>query len=169
MKLVFKEVIWVIVLFIISYLIYNPHLIFTSESTTIDINIHDTYFVIESFNILLFIIAFIFFTVYLIRMLISRLKNSTINGMFLFSNVLMIIVISYIIKIVRLLIAEAGWTIYPPLSANIEIHEDNGLKNILYTLIGIQIFLVINMILVAIKTGLNIKKKKIIKIKNKNL
>lgn len=158
MKTFKKEIIWAVVLLIISYLIYNPNLSFNSNNkSTIDVNIHDTYFVIESLNILFLIIAVLFFIVYSVRMIVSRLKNSITNGMFLFSNILMIIVVAYIIQITRLLMVEAGWTIYPPPSANIEIHEDNSMKNIFHTAIGIQIFLVITLILVAAKTAINIK------------
>ena len=163
MKKSIKEIIWPVALLIISCLIYDPSLQFFSSNkqSTIDINIHDTYFVIESLNILFLIIALLFFIVYSIRMIISRLKNTTINGMFLLSNVVMIIVISYIIQVVKLLIDQAGWTIYPPPSANIHIPEDNSMRNILYTCIGIQILLVTTLILVAIKTGINIKEKRI--------
>jgi len=164
MKKSTKEIIWPIVLIIISYLTYDPYLQFLNSKgkSTIDINIHDTYFVIESLNILFLITALLFFIVYSIRIVISRFKNITINGMFLFSNLLMIIVMSYIIKISRLLIVEAGWTIYPPPSANIQIHEDNSIKNLPYICIWIQIFLVITLILVAAKTVINIKKKKVL-------
>lgn len=165
MKTLKKEIIWAVILLIISYLIYNPDLSFNSNNkSTIDVNIHDTYFVIESLNILFLIIAVLFFIVYSVRMIVSRLKNSIINGMFLFSNILMIIVVAYIIQITRLLIVEAGWTIYPPLSANIQIHEDNSMKNIFYIGICIQIFLVITLILVASKTAINIKKARVEKI-----
>lgn len=164
MKKSTKEIIWPLALLIISYLTYDPNLqFFNSEKSTIDINIHDTYFIIESVNILFLIIALLFFIVYSIRIVISRLKNITINGMFLFSNILMIIVMFYIIKVSRALIVEVGWTIYPPLSANIPIHEDNSMKNILYTFIGIQIFLVITLIFVAAKTVINIKRKRLSK------
>ena len=163
MKRLTKEIIWPLVLLIISYLIYDSNLQFfnSKEKSTIDINIYDTYFIIESVNILFLIISLLFFIVYSIRIVISRLKNITINGMFLFSNLLMIIVMSYMINISSVLIADAGWTIYPPPSSNIQIHEDNSMKNILYICIGIQIFLVITLILVAAKTVINIKKKKV--------
>ena len=164
MKKSTKEIIWPLVLLIISYLIYDPSLQFfnSKQKSTIDINIHNTYIIVESVNILFLIIALLFFIVYSIRSVISRLKNITINGMFLFSNLLMIIVMSYILKVFRALIADAGWTIYPPLSANIQIHEDTSMKNILNICIGIQVFLVITLILVAAKTVINIKKKKIV-------
>jgi heme/copper-type cytochrome/quinol oxidase subunit 1 len=71
---------------------------------------------------------------------------------------------AYIIKITRLFIAEAGWTIYPPLSANMKIYEDNGMKNILHIGIGMQILLIIALIWVAVKTVINMKKAKADKI-----
>lgn len=162
MKILKKEILWIIILLIISYVIWHPFLPFNFSdfTSTIDVNIpiYDTYFVIGSVNILFLIIALLFFIVYSIRVLTSRLKNNVINVIFLFSNTLMIIVMSYLISVTKLLIVEAGWTIYPPLSANLQIHEDNGVKNIYYTCVGIQISLVIILILVITKTIFNFKK-----------
>lgn len=160
MKILRKEIVWIIASLIISCLIWHPFLPFNFSdfNSTVDINIYDTYFLIASLHIFFFIIANVFFIVYSIRMLISRLRNTIINGIFLFSNILMIIVMGYLISVTKLLIVEAGWTIYPPLSANIQIHEDNGMKNIYYTFIGIEICLVIILILVTLKTVINIKR-----------
>ncbi|WP_269235136.1 hypothetical protein [Flavobacterium flavigenum] len=160
MKILRKEILWIIASLIISCLIWHPFLPFNFSdfNSTVDINIHDTYFIVVSIHILFFIIANVFFIVYSIRILISRLRNTIINGIFLFSNTLMIIVMSYLISVTKSLIIEAGWTIYPPLSANIQIHEDNGMKNIYYTFIGIEISLVIILFLVAVKTVINIKR-----------
>ncbi|MET0944255.1 MAG: hypothetical protein ABWY22_02485 [Flavobacterium sp.] len=166
MKPVFKEVIWVIVLFIISYLIYNPHLIFTSESTTIDINIHDTYFVIESSNILILITVFVFYFTYLMRMLFARFKNAVINYIFLFSNILIILVILYIIQAVKMIMILPGTTIYPPLSSPPQLHQGNGLERYYHFFIKLEIGFIVTFILAGIKTIINYKKQKTLFYKN---
>ena len=166
MKPVFKESIWAIVLFIISYLIYNPYLIFTSESTTIDINIHDTYFVIESSNILIIITVFVFYFTYLMRMLFARFKNAVINYIFLFSNILMILVILYIIQAVKMIMILPGTTIYPPLSSPPQVHQGNDLERYYHLFIKLEIGFILTFILAGIKTIINYKKQKALFYKN---
>lgn len=159
MKPVFKEIIWATVLLIISYLIYNPHLIFTSETTTIDINIHDTYFVIESSNILILITVFVFYFAYLIRMLFARFKNTVINYIFLLSNFFMILVILYIIQTVKTLMVLPGTTIYPPLSSPPQVHQGNDLERYYDFFIKVEIVFILTFIFTSIKIMINNKQK----------
>ena len=62
MKKLYKEIIWIIALLLISYSIWNPQIILDLDSpdSTIDINIHDAYFVIASTNILILFNSSIF-------------------------------------------------------------------------------------------------------------
>jgi len=159
MKTSTKEIILPIVLLIVSYLIWNQYLQFfkSTENTTIDINIYDTYFVIEATNILILFISLVFLIVYLVRILISRFRNIIINSVFLLSNLTMIVIVSFVLQLLKTTI-KPGWTIYPPLSANLEIDQTNGFEKVFHFLIGIQIFLTITIILAAVKTGINIWK-----------
>lgn len=143
MKKSTKEIIWPIALLIVSYLIFNPRLVFfnPTEDTTTDINIKDAYFVVEHINILILIITLIFFMVYFVRALISRFRNTIINSVFLLSNLGMIIITSFIIKSIEPMV-EPG---------------NKMLEKMEIFFIGIRIFLIITLVLAAIKTVINIK------------
>lgn len=149
-----KEIIWIIVLLIISYLIWHPNLPFNFSdfTSTIDINVHDTYFVVESANILILIIGIVFYFTYLIRMLLKRLKNLIINGIFLLSNLLMIIIVTSCIMIVKMIMILPGTTIYPPLSSQPQVHQGNGFENLYLFFLSVLIVYILTFILVIIKT-----------------
>nr|WP_315220569.1 hypothetical protein [uncultured Flavobacterium sp.] len=147
-----KEIIWSVVLLIISYLAYNPNLVFPHKETSVDINIHDTYFVIESTNILILTILFVFFFTYLVRMISTRFRIITINSIFLLSNLLMIILIAQVIKIIKIFTIEAGITIYPPLSAQPQIHRDNAFETLFYFFVIAEIIVVVTFIFSSLKT-----------------
>jgi len=169
MKIVRKEIIWITILFIISYLLYNPYLIFnSSETSTVDINIHDAYFVIESTNILILIIGLVFYFTYLVRMLLARFRNLIINGVFLLSNLLMIIIISSCIQIVKMIMILPGTTIYPPLSSKPKVYQGNGFENLYLFFISLLIVFIVTFILVLIKTFITIKNNKKFKIRKQN-
>ncbi|MDX6181916.1 hypothetical protein SGQ44_04750 [Flavobacterium sp. Fl-77] len=147
-----KEIIWSVVLLIISYLACNPNLVFPHKETSVDINIHDTYFVIESTNILILTILFVFFFTYLVRMISTRFRIITINSIFLLSNLLMIVLIAQVIKIIKIFTIEAGITIYPPLSAPPQIHRDNAFEALFYFFVIAEIIVVATFIFSSLKT-----------------
>lgn len=63
-----------------------------------DINVHDTYFVISNSHLLLLTAAWVFFWVYLVRMLLSKFRNITANSIFIINGVFCIIILSLVIK-----------------------------------------------------------------------
>jgi hypothetical protein len=154
-----KEVIWSVVLLVISYLTYNPKLVFPQEDTTVDINIYDTYFVIESTNVLILTIIFIFFCTYLVRMMSTRFKIITINSIFLLSNLLMIILIAQVIQIIKMFTIKSGITIYPPLSAPPQRHQDNVFETLFYFFIILEIIVVGIFIFSSLKTVATLNRK----------
>ncbi|UOE50489.1 hypothetical protein MTO98_05300 [Mucilaginibacter sp. SMC90] len=95
-------------------------------SMTLDINMHDTYFVmsVSPFQLLVLGTFSIFTTlIYFIRAIVTRYKNKIVNIVLITSDFLLIIMLIRIYRIVLLLEqtldanAKSGWTIYPPLSA----------------------------------------------------
>jgi hypothetical protein len=118
MKILKKEIIWIIILLIISYLIWHPYLPFNFSdfTATTVINIHDTYLVIESVNILIIITGLVFYFSYLLRMIFTKFKIIQINSIFLLSNLYIIILTSSFIQFVKMIMIVPGTTIYPPLS-----------------------------------------------------
>lgn len=90
-----KEIYWP---FGISFLIVILY-IFTFgldgllSNTLLDINIHDTYYVISQTHLLLLIFILIFWLVYLVRMLVNRFQKLMINLIFMIANSFLIFIL----------------------------------------------------------------------------
>ena len=164
-----KETFWLIGT-IILVLILNT-LIFGIDglkpNSTLDINVHDTYFVIANFYFILLLGALIFFGVYFIRTLRRNFKNLTANLILMISIILLIIILNGISTIVENFIRQSsGWTIHPPLSAGeglAQIEQEieptkNNFRILLNILFYIQILLLIFLAFCGFKTGLNYKR-----------
>ena len=61
--------------------------------STFDINIHDTYFVIANVHLVLLLFVFIFFKVYLIRVVLNEFKNITANLVLIIATLLIAVVL----------------------------------------------------------------------------
>lgn len=136
-----KEVLWFLGTLIVSYLIFDPGFTFNLKEATVDINVHDTYFVIEGFHVLVLITTTLFFFVYLVRMLMCRFKNLAVNILFQIANLLQILSLIGIINLLGTFIDMAGTTVYPPLSGPNVIHSTEEYKPIYYILISLQVLL----------------------------
>ena len=166
-----KEIFWLIGT-IILVLILNT-LIFgidgLKSDSTLDINVHDTYFVIANFYFILLLGVLVFFGVYLIRTLRGNFKNLTANLILMISTILLIIILNGISTIVENFIQQtSGWTIYPPLSAGDGMEQieqeiepkENDYGILSSVLFYTQILLLIFLTYCGFKTGLNYKQSK---------
>lgn len=134
-------------------------------NATIDINIHDTYFVIENIHFILFLAVFVFFVIYLIRALCRNFKNLTANLILMISTILLILVFMGINSILEVFIQQtSGWTIYPPLSggeieSTVQSDKNNssGLDILSNLLFYTQIILLVFLTYCGFKTGRNYK------------
>lgn len=62
-----------------------------SGDTTLDLNIHDTYYVFPSINAVIFTIILIATSAYFVRIVFTRFKNKFANYIFILLNALLII------------------------------------------------------------------------------
>ena len=134
---------------------------FKSE-TVIDINVHDTYYVISNFEFMIILGVGIFFGVYLVRSLIYKFKNLTANLILMISIILFSLVLTGISSMLDTFITQtSGWTIYPPLSALETEHEikpkSNNLNILSSMLFYFKIALLIFLAYCGFKTGRNYK------------
>ena len=155
-----KEIVWLITTFgfsIIVCLILLGLDCFNSTSKT-DINIHDTYFVVEKKELSLLIIKLTFFFVYLFRILREKFKNTTANVFFMIANFFMNISIVGLFSLIKSFARSSGVI---ENTANKSEILDSGSSEyiILWTLfLFFQILLLISLGYVGFKTGVNHKK-----------
>jgi len=135
-----KETVWFVATFVTAYVCYNPSLNFNSQDTSADVNVYDTYFVIEHSIILSGLIVMLFFVVYGIRMVCNRLKNLFVNCIFLITNIFFIAALYYI---------DGVFKSVQTLQKNNNFQLNSGFSNII---IVIQILLIIFEVFVAAKT-----------------
>ncbi len=132
------------------------------SDAVIDINVHDTYYVISNFEFILMLGVGVFFGVYLIRVLINKFKNLTANLVLMISIILLSLVITGISSMLDAFIKQtSGWTIYPPLSAQ-DIERDiqpieSNLDLLASVLFYTKIILLVFLAYCGFKTGKNYK------------
>lgn len=162
MKRWIKELLWLtglISLSIVSVYLMNRGYdeSIGTDYMTVSIGIHDTYFVIESHYFAGAVFAILMFVVYLLRTLISRFRNNTLNCLLIIGTILSTLLLTFVIHLNELFSVEGGWTIYPPLSAQpnvVEIEERTFLMDGVYLYI-FQVILMILLTYTAYRTAKN--------------
>ncbi|WP_281847724.1 hypothetical protein [Olleya namhaensis] len=159
-----KELFWfigtTILVLILNTLIFGINGL--NADTTLDINIHDTYFVIPNYHFILLLAVLVFFGVYLVRTLRSNFKNLTANLIVMIATLLLILVLIGFDSILDAFITQTtSWSIYPPLSAG-EVEQDikpkeNNLGILSSALFYTQIVLLMFLAFCGFKTGQNYK------------
>lgn len=115
-----------IVIYLVAYFCWPVLFGTLYGNMALDINLHDTYFIMSASPFQLLVLGtFSILTtlIYFIRAIVKRYKNKMVNIVLITSDFLLIIMLIRIYRIILLLEqtldanAKGGWTIYPPLSA----------------------------------------------------
>lgn len=162
-----KEIYWIlgaiVLSIILTFLLFGIHG-FTSSDSTLDINIHDTYYVFAYFHLSIIVLILVFFLVYLSRSIRTSFKNLTANLVLMISTIFLILVLMVIGSILdRIVFQYSGQTVYPSLSTVDGIPEIEEeivkIKNIATmlsnTTLIIQLLLTVLLAYCGFKTGLN--------------
>ena len=160
-----REILWLVgtllVGLVLNIVVFGINVF--EASSPIDINVHDTYFIIEDWTLIFVPSILLIVVVYLIRTLVYKFKNLTANLILMISTVLLIQAISEINLMLNLLsLGSSDWTIVPPSSTD-EIQSGmNSMKNSSKTLSRVLFFtqtiLIIFLAFCAYKTGQNHKR-----------
>lgn len=157
-----KEIFWIlgITAVILSIYILTFGIQGFKGSTTLDINVHDTYFLISNFHFIVLLSIISFFIIYFIRALKWRFKNLTVNVVLMISIILLIIVLTETYSFIDNVVQEnSGWTIYPPLSASdIKVEDKVEVKsfyNSSIIVLCLQTFLLLFLTFLGFKIGRN--------------
>ncbi|WP_330443080.1 hypothetical protein [Flavobacterium sp. C4GT6] len=147
-----KETIWLIILLLPCVFLYS------SEYPTIDINVGDTYFVMDRFSLIFLFIAIPGFLIYGIRTLINKFRDKFINIVFILFTVLIALLWIEVIIINDMIGSDGSMTIYPPLSAEPQKTEEKYYPIANHTImITLEVILIVIALFTAYKTGKNKK------------
>lgn len=154
---VFIEIIWLTVslgfTFLLSLFLFGRNFL----SDTIDIHLHDTYFVIAPFHILLSIFLLVTFIVYFIKEFRNSFRQTFSNWILIVIGLMLVIALTFLIKTFSQFFT-GGWTLYPPLSALgpdkiPELTHDSVTKFITSFFTVVQIIVLTMLLFVAFRWG----------------
>lgn len=148
-----KEIVYFTSSIFIALIVFHFAFGFTNVRTEsmLDINIHDTYFVIEKKEFLpLFTLICLYF-VYLIRIIIQKFKSRSTLWIYSSINLILLLIFPNILSFALSLTASSGWTVYPPLSA---LKSQNELKENVLDLIFSIVYGVYTVIIVLAGFGI---------------
>lgn len=148
-----KEFFWLIgttgFVLILNFILFGIDMF--KPGLMVDLNIHDTYFIISKTHVVLIISLCIFFNVYLIRMLRRNFKNLSANLIFISIGLLSIWMLTGVTSMVSGYIEVTKTTDY---NLNITTNAFEVAATILYIY---QLIVVALIVLCGFKTGINYK------------
>lgn len=158
---IFIEFTWLLALLIISFcidfFIFGRLSLFRDQ---MDIQMHDTYYIISGIKWFLGLFFFLSTLVYMIKESVRRFSHSLSNVIL---TILLISTLFLVLQGHRFVYAiqhmQGGWKVYPPLSAMPEVMETipappTPLWSMLF--IGIELLMVLGLFLLGFKTGRSI-------------
>ena len=128
--------------------------------SAIDIQLHDTYFVVYSTQFAVVIGTMIFFLIYLVRVLIMKFENIVANLILMVSTVFLILNLMGIESMLSSMQDVGGWASFPSLDEVNSESIENNLDVLSNTLFYLQIFLLIFLAYCGFTTGRNYKLKR---------
>jgi heme/copper-type cytochrome/quinol oxidase subunit 1 len=155
---IIREILWLTVslelTLLLSLFLFGRNFV----SGTIDIHLHDTYFVITHFHILLPIFFLVTFMVYFVKELRNSFRRTLSNWILIIIGVAVIIALTFLIK-TFFHFFTGGSTLYPPLSALgpdkvPELTQDPVAKFIINLFTVIQIIILMMLLFVAFRWGI---------------
>ncbi len=134
------------------------------SSDSIDIPVHNTYFVFSVSTVIIKLWIIAYFVLNLTRQIWLRFQNIQANSFLIAGSCLLILVLSFYIMILNdagTVVTSEGWTVYPPLSGLPQEapHDANLAGSILITLWACVAFISAVGILALVMNIRNIKRK----------
>ncbi|WP_298521181.1 hypothetical protein [uncultured Kordia sp.] len=137
-----KELIYILLCLIVLYALlgFPMDLNTLLQDSTLDINVHDTYVVIDAIDYIMSMFVFTFSFLYFLRVLFTKFKNRLVNYLYIIFNGLFIIICFFIIQLTYVITQEGGLMNYYGENANFPLFI-----SILITIIAIclEVFVIL--------------------------
>src|SRR5581483_3620972 len=153
------EFIWLAVILNATVLVTIFIFGWTFLSNHFDIRLHETYFTISSWKIVLPLYVFFAFFIFIIKEIRHHFNRRASNGIILFAGAVLILLIATINKqvIISEMIYFGDSSIYPPLSAMSEVQMKKAISPAVHvvsnSLTVIQFIVTLGMLYVAFRMG----------------
>jgi heme/copper-type cytochrome/quinol oxidase subunit 1 len=151
-KKIFIECAWLAAIAALSLLLLGN----TVGKKSMDIHLHDTYYVISPWGLAGFLFIVMGWMVYCIRVLKGSCRNAIANSIFLTMGAALILLLSQGVSLVAPF-AAGEWTAYPPVSAegisSVKAGSNLLMQGIVSWLTGFQLVILLLMLLITYKWG----------------
>lgn len=160
-KPLFFELIWLGVILNATVLVAIFVFGWTFLGNHFDIRLHETYFTISSWKIVLPLFVFFAFFIFLVKEIRHQFKRKASNIIMLIAGSILILLLATINKqvIVSEMVYFGGSSVFPSLSAMNELNMKKAVSPAMHvvsnSLTVIQFFVIISMLYVAYKMGRN--------------
>ena len=153
-----KEIVWLAGALIFILLVNFSVLGIDSldANAILDINIHDTYFVIPKYNFFIFFAVVLLVALYLISVVIEEFTNITTNIILMIALTLLIIIATYAFSGVNIL--HNSTRKITEVASNSDKSMSQFYAILSYILIAVQLVLIALLAFTGIKTGKNYQK-----------
>ena len=126
---ILTELLWLAIAFIAAALICYFPFDSNARGILLDLQMHDTYFVISRATIIPPVFLLLTFVLYFIKEIRKRFSRKVPNTIVLISGLLLIVLLAFINKSIIVLGTNYGWTAYPPLSMIPELGPKGAVLN----------------------------------------
>ena len=160
-KPLFFEIVWLGVILNVTVLVAIFVFGWTFLGSHFDIRLHETYFSISSWKIVLPLFVFFAFFIFLIKEIRHQFSRKISNIIMLIAGSILILLLATINKqvIISEMVYFGGSSVFPSLSAMTELNMKKAVSPAMHvvsnTLTVIQFFVTISMLYVAYKMGRN--------------
>ena len=160
-KPLFFEIVWLGVILNVTVLVAIFVFGWTFHGSHFDIRLHETYFAISSWKIVLPLFVFFSFFIFLIKEIRHQFSRKISNIIMLIAGSILILLLATINKqvIISEMVYFGGSSVFPSLSAMTELNMKKAVSPAMHVvsniLTVIQFFVTISMLYVAYKMGRN--------------